>query len=231
VKAKWCNKDVELETGAGIVPLVYRPSSPVNAVQWATGIELGLLVDSSKIVISTDYPNGGPFTSYPYIITLLMSKKFREEEMKKAHSYIEKATALPSIDREKSIEEIVEMTRVTPAKILGMDSKGHLGIGADGDVVIYDIDPQNYNSNDWQAILKAFENPLYTIKGGEIVVKDGELVNEIWGRTFWVDARKDVTTEIIESDLDEYFNYYTVRRCNYGVEEGWIRNPVRVVAG
>jgi len=230
-KAKWCNRDIELETGAGIVPYVYRPKNPVNSVQWAVGLELGLLVDSEKIAVSTDYPNGGPFTSYPYIVTLLMSRKFREEEMKKAHPYMEKATSLSSIDKEKSLEEVITMTRVTPAKVLGMENKGHLGVGADGDVVIYDIDPLNYSSNDWQTILKAFENPLYTIKSGEIVVKDGELVGETWGRTFWVDARADTTTEIIEADLEEYFNYYTVKCCNYGVKEAWLRNPVRITAG
>lgn len=230
-KAKWCNRDIELETGAGIVPYVYRPKNPVNSVQWAVGLELGLLVESEKIAVSTDYPNGGPFTSYPYIVTLLMSRKFREEEMKKAHPYMEKATSLSSIDKEKSLEEVITMTRVTPAKVLGMENKGHLGVGADGDVVIYDIDPLNYSSNDWQTILKAFENPLYTIKSGEIVVKDGELVGETWGRTFWVDARADTTTEIIEADLEEYFNYYTVKCCNYGVKEAWLRNPVRITAG
>ena len=230
-KAKWCNRDIELETGAGIVPYVYRPKNPVNSVQWAVGLELGLLVESEKIAVSTDYPNGGPFTSYPYIVTLLMSRKFREEEMKKAHPYMEKATSLSSIDKEKSLEEVITMTRVTPAKVLGMENKGHLGVGADGDVVIYDIDPLNYSSNDWQTILKALENPLYTIKSGEIVVKDGELVGETWGRTFWVDARADTTTEIIEADLEEYFNYYTVKCCNYGVKEAWLRNPVRITAG
>jgi formylmethanofuran dehydrogenase subunit A len=72
VHMKWCNKDVELETGTGIVPIVYRAKSPVNAVQWAIGLELGLLVEPDKVAISTDYPNAGQFTSYPYIMALLM---------------------------------------------------------------------------------------------------------------------------------------------------------------
>jgi len=230
-KAKWCNRDIELETGGGIVPYVYRAKNAVNSVQWATGLELGLLVDADKIAVSTDYPNGGPFNSYPYIATLLMSRKFREEEMKKAHPYIEKATSLSSIDMERTIEDIVKMTRVTPAKVLGMKNKGHLGIGADGDVVVYDINPMDYDSSNYQAILKALENPLYTIKSGEVVVKDGDVVNEVWGRTYWVDAREKTTTELIEKDLEEYFNYYTVNRENYGVEERFLQNPSRVTAG
>ena len=76
-------------------------------------------------------------------------------------------------------------------------------------------------------IQKAFGSPAYTIKSGVVIVKDGVLQCEYWGRTFWVDL-KDKVTESIESDLDEYFNYYTIERSNYGVEERWIRNPARV---
>jgi len=230
VHMKWINKDVELETGSGIVPIVYRPKNPVNAVQWAIGLELGLLIDPDKVTVSTDYPNAGPFTSYPYIMALLMSKKMREKEMENAHPYLQKATNLPTIDTERTLEEIIQMTRVNPARILGMENKGHLGVGADADIAIFDLNPETLDpSNDYELIQKAFGSPAYTIKSGVVIVKDGVLQCEYWGRTFWVDV-KDKVTESIESDLDEYFNYYTIQRSNYGVEERWIRNPARVVA-
>ena len=222
-KTKWSNADIELETGSGIVPVVYKPSIRVHAVQWAIGLEVGLLADVDKVVISTDYPNGGPFYSYPYIMTLLMSKRFREVEMSRMSDYVQKASILPSIDEERTIEEIIKMTRVNPARILGLENKGHLGVGADADIAIYDIDPTNYSSSDYESILNALKNPLYVIKDGEIVVKDGKIAKHTWGRTFWVDATDKVTFEIIEGELDEFFNYYTVERCNYGVEESWLR--------
>jgi formylmethanofuran dehydrogenase subunit A len=109
-----------------------------------------------------------------------------------------------------------------------MHNKGHLGVGADADVVVYDINPASFDSNDHERIEKALSSPLYTIKSGVVVVKDGELVNDVWGRTFWVDARHKTSTEIIEADLEEYFNYYTVERNNYGIEERWLRKPVRI---
>ncbi len=220
-KSKWINKDVEIETGGGIVPITYRAKSAVNAVQWATGLEFGLLVDPDKIVISTDFPNGGPFTSYPYIITLLMSKKFREKEIeeKGVNNYIEKATSLLSIETERTFYDIVKMTRTTPARILGLKNKGNLKVGADADVAIY---PFNCNDMpDYERILKALENPAYTIKDGEIVVKDGEIVSENWGKTFWVKAKEQ--SEVIEEELESVFKYYTVSRGNYGVREEWIR--------
>ena len=37
---KWCNDDVECETGGGIVPMEYKIKSVASAVQWITGMEL-----------------------------------------------------------------------------------------------------------------------------------------------------------------------------------------------
>lgn len=33
---KWVNSDVEVESGAGIVPITYKRSNPVNAIQWSS---------------------------------------------------------------------------------------------------------------------------------------------------------------------------------------------------
>ncbi len=230
IGARWSNKDTEIEGGAGIVPIVYLPKNPVHALQWAIGLELGLLVDSDKVVISTDWPNGGPFTEYPYIMAMLMSKRMREKELERVSPYVQKASSLPAIDTEKTLYEVIKMSRSLPAKILGMENKGHLGVGADADIAIYNINPNEVDpSAEYDLVNKAFRKPAYTIKDGEIVVKDGELVAETWGRTFWVDATKKVSMEAIEADLDEYFqNYYTVERINFGVDERWVKKPARL---
>src|SRR5947209_7108437 len=56
---KWGNIDVESETGCGIVPYVYKEKNLVNAVQWAVGLELLLLIDDPwRIYLTTDHPNG-----------------------------------------------------------------------------------------------------------------------------------------------------------------------------
>lgn len=230
--ARWSNKDSEVEGGAGIVPLMYLPKNPVHALQWAIGLELGLLIDSDKVVLTTDYPNGGPFTEYPYVMAMLMSKKMREKELEKASPYVQKATNLPAIDTEKTLEEIIHMTRTLPARILGLDNKGHLGIGADADISIYDFNPLEVDpSNDYELINKVFRNAAYTIKGGTIIVKDGELMTEVWGKTYWVDAREKADLEAIKPDLEDYFKYYSIELHNYGVEESWIKKPERIVVG
>ncbi|MEM4473170.1 MAG: formylmethanofuran dehydrogenase subunit A [Archaeoglobaceae archaeon] len=229
IGARWSNKDTEVETGAGIVPIVYLPNNPVHAVQWAIGLELGLLIDSDKVVLSTDYPNGGPFTEYPYIMAMLMSKKMRDEEIKRVHQYVQKASSLASIEIEKTLYEVIHMTRSLPARVLGLENKGHLHIGADADIAIYNINPLETDfSREFEKVYKAFKVAEYTIKGGEIIAKNGELVKEVFGRTFWVDARKKVDLEAIMPDISNYFNYYSIQLGNYGVEERWLRNSKRL---
>ncbi|MEM2175800.1 MAG: formylmethanofuran dehydrogenase subunit A [Archaeoglobaceae archaeon] len=229
IGARWSNKDTEVETGAGIVPIGYLPSNPVHSLQWAIGLELGLLVDSSKVVLTTDYPNGGPFTEYPYVMAMLMSKKMREGELKKAHQYVQKATTLPSIETEKTLYEVIHMTRSLPAKILGLENKGHLGVGADADIAIYNINPLETDfSNEFEKVYKAFKIAEFTIKGGEIIASKGELVKEVAGKTYWVDATKKAEIQAVMSDVREYFNYYSVQLGNYGVEERWIKKPAKI---
>jgi len=228
--ARWSNKDSEVEGGAGIVPLVYLPKNPVHALQWAIGLELGLLIDSDKVVLTTDYPNGGPFTEYPYVMAMLMSKKMREGELEKVSPFVQKATNLPAIDTEKTLEEIIHMTRSLPARILGLPQKGHLGVGADADIAIYDLNPLEIDtSNDFEKVYKAFKTAEYTIKSGRILAKNGELVDEYWGKTYWVDATGRVDMEAIKPDIEDYFKYYSVELQNYGVEEGWLKKPERIV--
>lgn len=228
--SRWSNKDSEVEGGAGIVPLVYLPKNPVHALQWAIGMELGLLTDSDKVALTTDYPNGGPFTEYPYIMAMLMSKKMRKGELERVSPYVQKASSLPAIDTEKTLEEVIHMTRSLPARILGLPNKGHLGVGADADIVIYNLNPLEVDtSNDFEKIYKAFKTADYTIKDGKIIIKDGQLVEEYWGKTYWVDVTGKVDIEAIKPDIEDYFKYYSVELQNYGVEERWLKRPERIV--
>ncbi|MDF2957930.1 MAG: Formylmethanofuran dehydrogenase subunit A [Candidatus Alkanophagales archaeon MCA70_species_1] len=231
---KWTNCDVELETGAGITPFLYSGKVPVNTIQWAIGIELALLVeDPWKVVLTTDHPNGGPFITYPILISLLMSRKRREEVMKEVHSVINQRAVLPTIERELDWYEIAIMTRGTPAKILGLHEhgKGHLGIGADADVAIYEISPEETDAG---RIQKALLSAKYTIKGGEVVVKDGEVVAAPEGRTFYVDVRyedEEVWKEML-GDLERMFKeYYTVSLANYPVQDHYVPKPYVIKAG
>ena len=139
---KWGNLDVENETGCGIVPYVYKDRNLVNAVQWAVGLELLLLIDDPwRIFLTTDHPNGGCFWRYPEIIRLLMDVEFRKEQMKKLPAKAQKRIVLADLDRQYTLSEIAIITSAGPARALGLSQKGHLGVGADADVTIYQEKP------------------------------------------------------------------------------------------
>lgn len=208
---KWYNSDVELEVGAGIVPYTFKPKSLVNAVQWTIGLEVALLVrDPWKVVLTTDHPNAGPFYHYPKVIEWLMSRKAREKTLSEVHRAASSRSTLPSLEREYSLQEIAVITRAGPARLLGLKRKGHLGVGADADVAIY-----QFREDDIEG---SFSRAKYVIKDGEIVVKDGRVVKEHWGRTLWVSP----PGELPEEARQEFEKYYTVSLENYPVEPEYL---------
>ena len=216
---KWVNHDVEAETSAGIVPFKYRRRSYVHAIQWSIGLELALLVkDPWKIFLTTDHPNGGPFTSYPRIIAWLMSKKAREATMRRINSKAKGRSLLPTIDRELDLNEIAVMTRAGQAKALGLKDKGHLGAGADADVAVYNVNPETIDpSKKYKALRRAFKRAAYTIKGGSIVTKNGTVVRQVDGRTIWLDVKTRTAGRVNEDMRKRFREYWTVEYENYPV--------------
>jgi len=205
---KWGNVDVENETGCGIVPYVYKGSHLVNAVQWAVGLELLLLIDDPwRIFLTTDHPNGACFWRYPEIIRLLMDADHRRECLKKLPEKALKRIVLADLDRQYTLSEIAIITSAGPARSLGVAEKGHLGVGADADVASYPRNPEGG---------LMFGCPRYVIKGGEIAVEDGEIRTVADGRAFIVRPSFD---EQIEEYLRPLFQkVYTMSFDNYPVE-------------
>jgi len=232
---KWVNSDVETETSTGIVPFTYKRSSFVHAIQWSIGLELALLIrDPWKIYLTTDHPNAGPFTYYPRIMSWLMSRRAREKLMKKMNTRARHKSLLPTIDREYTFYELAIATRAGQAKSLGLKQKGHLGLGADADIALYKIDPSSVDpSRKYRLVRRAFKNAAYTVKDGQIVVKNGEIVKSVNGRTFWVDVGTSASLMEIEPKLKKEFeDYYTVQYENYVVPEHHlaVSSPVSVKA-
>jgi len=155
--AKWGNGDVELEDASGVVPIYYVKQISIHAIMWAIGLELALLTkDPYKMLLTTDHPNGGPFVNYSEVIALLMSNKKRQEEIKTVHEAVHARTKLPGLDRELDFSEIAIMTRAGTARVLGLlDTKGHLGAGADADISIFDIKPDQIDPSVEHAKIKA----------------------------------------------------------------------------
>ena len=205
---KWANVDIELETGCGVVPHEYRDRNAVAALQWAIGLELFLLsADPWRLVLSTDHPNGGSFMSYPELIRLLMDRVYRDEQIARVEQKLLAGSALADgLGREYSLSEIAVVTRAGPARLLGLRNKGHLGVGADADVTVYVPD-------DNRATM--FSTPRYVVKGGVLVVEEGQLRRAPTGHRLYVRPPFD---QSVTHDIERYFDQYgTVRFANFPV--------------
>lgn len=207
LREKWNDGDVELEHGAGVVPIHYHKDHPVNAVQWATGLELALLAeDLERVVLSTDHPNAAPFMRYPRIISWLMDKKARDTYADGTHNAVADKTSLYSIDREYSLYDVAMITRLAPAKILGLKDKG-LSKGSAANVAVYDLS---------DGIEEGFSRACHTILDGEFAVKDGEVVSTAPGQTIHYEKTKDMPK--LEGEMTDFFkHYYSVCLSNYRV--------------
>jgi formylmethanofuran dehydrogenase subunit A len=209
--------DIECDAGCGVVPFKYRDQNYVNALQWAIGLELFLSVeDPWRIFLTTDHPNGAPFTSYPHLIRLLMDKSFRNDAFAKLNLDAQAMSNLTSLDREYSLYEIAIMTRAGAAKLIGLNDRGHLGVGAAADITVYTDQP------DREAM---FAKPDYVFKNGELVVKNGQVVKVVWGVTHTAKPAFDIG---VEKDLKNYFDrYQTIQLDNFKISNDEISDDGR----
>jgi len=215
---RWINADSECESGCGITPFSYQEKIYTHAMQWAVGLELFLLSkDPWRMVLSTDHPNGGSFMSYPRLIKLLMDREFRKAEIKKVNQKaVNKTILLDNPSREYSLYEIAIITRAGPARILGLENKGHIGVGADADITIYEEDADKE---------MMFSAPRYVIKDGTAIIDNHEFTadsEDREGRLFHVEPAYDSSIEeIIRPFFD---NFYSIRFENYPVADSYLHD-------
>ena len=183
-----------------------------------------------QMFMTTDHPNGGLFTSYPQIIRWLMDKKSRDDILlNQCSAKANSKSQLGDINRELKLNDICIITRAGTAKCLGMVDRGHLGTGAIGDVAIYKLDP---DKADGQAIDKAFSLAAYTIKDGQIVVKNGEITATPMGTTICVEGKvKDQVMEAMLEDVKAHWrDHYSINFNNYAVHDAYVPK-LKIVKG
>jgi formylmethanofuran dehydrogenase subunit A len=208
----WISHQLEGEGGVNTLPLEYLPADPTSAIQWATGMELLLrFPDPTRMFLTTDHPNGGPFTAYPQVINWLMDRSARDEMVHSLHPAGASKSGLSACQREYTLEEVFAMTSYGPAKSLGLTERGHLGVGALADLRCYKK----------QSDLKAmFENPAWVMRQGRVVVKNGKVRKDSAGRTLlvrpsWDEGRR----KSLLSSLSKKISFQPV---HYGLGEDHI---------
>jgi formylmethanofuran dehydrogenase subunit A len=194
--------------GGGIVPYEYRAGSFHNAVQFAVGLELFLLIDDPwRVFLTTDHPNGAPFTTYPEILALLMDKDLRAQSLSRLPPEAVAVTTLASLKREYSLSEIATMTRAAPAKLLGLSDRGHLGTGARADVALY---------RPGKDIAQMFRSAARVYKDGDLVVRDGAVRHILFGRALEVARAVEAS---MQRRMEEYYD------ARYGLKSDFMRVP------
>ncbi len=220
-KGKWVNADTECESGCGIVPFNYQEHIYMHTLQWAIGLEIFLMAkDPWRVLLSTDHPNGGSFMNYPKLIKLLMDKAFRHEEMKRVNQKALENCSLRDLDREYTLNEIAIITRAGPARTLGLKNKGHLGVGADADITIYD------EMDDKEMMFNA---PRYVIKSGNTIIGNHEFRNDFIGKLLHISPEYDKKIEEVVQPFFE--SYYSIEFSNYAVDDHYLHDHEVIATG
>ena len=198
--------------GGGVVPFNYRRDSFYNALQWAAGLELFLLINNpAQVFFTTDHPNGAHYTTYPEVFALLMSRDLRAEWIASLPKEAMAMTTLPSLTREYTLNEIALMTRAAPAKLLGLKDRGALGYGMAADIAVYD---------DLVDRARMFRAARLVFKDGALAVRDGDVLGLTYGKAHRLAPGYDAA---IDTRLDRYYDdLYGLPREMFSVPEAAI---------
>ena len=80
-----------------------------------------------------------------------------------------------------SLSDAISKMTILPARRLGLTGKGHLGIGADGDITIFDYDAIRDQATFEEPALPP-EGIDMVLIGGEVVLKNGEILRTDCGK-------------------------------------------------
>lgn len=153
--------------GGGALPYHYQETDERDALQWAIGLELLLLIDDPWRIFLTRFPASGPSCmAYAQIIQLLMDASLRAAWIERLPKAAMAASVLPQLQREYSLSEIAVITRAGPARSLGLKDRGHLGVGAIADIAAY---------SEQSGAAAMFAKADYVIKDGALIVKNGQI--------------------------------------------------------
>jgi formylmethanofuran dehydrogenase subunit A len=118
---------------------------------------------------------------------------------------------LADLDREYTLNEIAIVTRAGPARLLGLHDKGHLGVGADADITIYEEEDDKE---------RMFSAPRYVIKDGRPIIEDHEFRTDHQGRVLHVAPGYDPDIEkVVRPFFDDY---YSIQFDNYRVADHYL---------
>jgi len=121
---------------------------------------------------------------------------------------------------EYSISDLVRVTRLNPAQVLGLSRRGHLGIGADADIAIYDFN----GCLNLEELEEKLGHCQFLLKGGRVIIDDFETVEGNAEKKTYCRRGRDFDDEI----LRDTFRYSSLRHENLRVDEAFTNREVEV---
>ncbi|MHA1671082.1 MAG: amidohydrolase family protein [Promethearchaeota archaeon] len=188
----------------------FDKNNKVHCTLWNNAIELALSIKNKwQIQLSCNFPNYSNISNIPKIATWLMSQKARKEFSKNLN-----IKSRNDINSSITFNEFVIISRSSPSKSLGLGNyKGNLGIGADADLNILNLDLTRFDTEkDYQVLEKELENIEFVIKSGKII-KNGDGIDfNSKGKVFWASGKAEEEEDkfILSKKRDYYQKYYSI---------------------
>jgi formylmethanofuran dehydrogenase subunit A len=217
---KLIRSSVESEGDSFATLRKFSKKTKEDCVMWANAIELALNISPWQLQFSVNYPNYANITNIPEIASWLISTSTRTQFMNDMEASFLKDNPIIGNSNTLTFNDYIILTRTSPAKSLGIGSiKGNLGIGADGDLNILNLNLNDTDiSRDYEKFKTALANIDYVIKAGELI-KDHEKFNlNSSGKIFWafgkpekedtksILAKKEVFYQKYSSNFYDSFN-------------------------
>ena len=179
---------------------------------WANSLNLALNIQNKwQLQLTVNFPNYSHIKNIPEIATTLMSKQARNDYLKNMPPKFIKNNPLSTENKELTFNEFIIISRASPAKSLGLgDIKGNLGLNADADLNILDLNLNEIDlSKDYTLLKKSLETIEYVIKKGEIVKKQNNLNLDYSGSIFWSKGKtKSEDNKLIMNKKKEFYQKY-----------------------
>ena len=211
---KLISSAIESEGDSFVSMRNFKKENYNDCILWASALDLALNIRNKfQISFSLNYPNYSSINNIPEIATWLASKNARANFMKDMNKEFLKNNKLQNSDKCLTFNELVILTRASPAKSLGLGSiKGNLGVGADADINILDIDIRDINlEKDFETLKTAFSNIEYVVKAGKIIKKEENIDLESNGLIFWTEGKieKNKAKKLILSKKEDFYRKYS----------------------
>ncbi|MHA1823153.1 MAG: amidohydrolase family protein [Promethearchaeota archaeon] len=188
----------------------FDKKNKIHSTLWNNAIELALSIKNKwQIQLSCNFPNYSNISNIPKIATWLMSQKARDE-------FSSNLNIESQNDPNNSItfNEFIIISRSSPSKSLGLGNhKGNLGIGADADLNILNLDLTHLDTEkDYQVLEKELENIEFVIKSGKIIKNGDNIDFNSKGKIFWASGKAEEGEDkfVLSKKRDYYKKFYSI---------------------